>query len=187
MRFGLRPVRSGAAGSASRAAVLRSGPGRGDQGQDSSIGFSASRRAEDARPVTIAIIDEKSMEKLGHVAMARTPDRGSRRGADPGLGAVVIALDVGFAEPDRPASIPMSRPTRSAIRRRREETRARLRALPATIRIFDDAISASRRGAGRHRVAGKGLPEDSPLDKDAAVTGLAMLAGAQQLMFRFRA
>ncbi|WMT74333.1 adenylate/guanylate cyclase domain-containing protein [Bradyrhizobium sp. Ash2021] len=134
-------------------------------------------RKKTARPVTIVDIDEKSMEKLGQWPWPRT------RIADlvaelTRLGAVVIAFDVVFSEPDR------LNPDVAAdtFRNLDEETRARLRALPSNDQIFADAISASRVVLGE-----SGLPEElTALDKTLPVTGLAMLGEEpQQFMFDF--
>src|SRR5260370_24929705 len=132
-------------------------------------------RKKAARPVTIVDIDDKSMEKRGQWPWPRT------RIADlvaelTRLGAVVIAFDVVFSEPDR------LNPDVAAdtFRNLDEETRARLRALPSNDQIFADAISASRVVLGE-----SGLPEElTSLDKTLPVTGLAMLGGEpQQFMF----
>jgi adenylate cyclase len=134
-------------------------------------------RKKTARPVTIVDIDEKSMEKLGQWPWPRT------RIADlvaelTRLGAVVIAFDVVFSEPDR------LNPDVAAdtFRNLDEETRARLRALPSNDQIFADAISASRVVLGE-----SGLPEElTAPDKTLPVTGLAMLGEEpQQFMFDF--
>src|SRR3569833_3964370 len=96
-------------------------------------------RKKTIRPVTIVDIDDKSMEKLGQWPWPRT------RIADlitelTRLGAVVIAFDAVFSEPDR------LNPNIAAdtFRNLDEETRARLRALPSNDQVFADAIKASR-------------------------------------------
>src|SRR6266567_7003446 len=96
-------------------------------------------RKKTARPVTIVDIDDKSMEKLGQWPWPRT------RLADlvtelTRLGAVVIAFDAVFSEPDRlnPDFVADS------FRNLDEETRARLRMLPSNDQVFADAIKASR-------------------------------------------
>ena len=117
------------------------------------------------------------MEKLGQWPWPRT------RIADlvtelTRLGAVVIAFDVVFSEPDR------LNPDVAAdtFRNLDEETRARLRALPSNDRIFADAIGASRVVLGE-----SGLPEElTALDKTLPVTGLATLGEEpQRFMFDF--
>src|SRR5260370_6055413 len=96
-------------------------------------------RKKTARPVTIVDIDDKSMEKLGQWPWPRT------RIADlvaelTRLGAVVIAFDVVFSEPDR------LNPDVAAdtFRNIDDETRDRLRALPINDPFFDVTIGASR-------------------------------------------
>ena len=134
-------------------------------------------RKKTARPVTIVDIDDKSLEKLGQWPWPRT------RIADlvtelTRLGAVVIAFDAVFSEPDRlnPAF------AADTFRNLDEETRARLRALPSNDQVFADAIKASRVVLGE-----SGLPEEiAPLDKTLPVTGLAMLGEEpQRFMFDF--
>src|SRR4029077_3575409 len=107
-------------------------------------------RHKTARPVTIVDIDDKSLEKFGQWPWPRT------RIADlitelTRLGAVVIAFDVVFSEPDRLNPDVAADPFRNLD----EETRARLRALPSNDQIFADAISASRVVLGE-----SGLPEE---------------------------
>ncbi|KRR30282.1 CHASE2 domain-containing protein [Bradyrhizobium retamae] len=134
-------------------------------------------RKKTARPVTIVDIDEKSMETFGQWPWPRT------RLADlitelTELGAVVIAFDAVFPEPDR------LNPDLAAdtFRNLDEETRARLRALPSNDQIFADAIRKSRVVLGE-----SGLPEEiATLDKTLPVTGLAMLGEEpQRFMFEF--
>jgi len=134
-------------------------------------------RKKTARPVTIVDIDDKSLEKIGQWPWPRT------RIADlvtelTRLGAVVIAFDAVFSEPDRlnPAF------AADTFRNLDEETRARLRALPSNDQVFADAIKASRVVLGE-----SGLPEEiAPLDKTLPVTGLAMLGEEpQRFMFDF--
>ncbi len=134
-------------------------------------------RKKVARPVTIVDIDDKSMEKLGQWPWPRT------RIADlinelTRLGAVVIAFDAVFSEPDRlnPNVAADTFPNLD------EETRAKLRALPSNDQVFADAIRASRVVLGE-----SGLPEEiTALDKTLPVTGLAMLGEEpQRFMFDF--
>src|SRR6266850_6503710 len=96
-------------------------------------------RVKTVRPVTIIDIDEKSLAKLGQWPWPRT------RIADlianlTKLGAVVIAFDIVFAEPDR------LNPDVAAdtFRDLDEATREKLRALPSNDQIFADAIRQSR-------------------------------------------
>ncbi|MBR1151377.1 CHASE2 domain-containing protein [Bradyrhizobium sp. JYMT SZCCT0428] len=134
-------------------------------------------RKKTARPVTIVDIDDKSLEKIGQWPWPRT------RLADlvtelTNLGAVVIAFDVVFSEPDRlnPEFVA------DTYRNLDEETRSRLRSLPSNDQVFADAIRASRVVLGE-----SGLPEEmGVLDKTLPVTGLAMLGEEpQRFMFEF--
>ena len=95
-------------------------------------------RKKTIRPVTIVDIDDKSLEKLGQWPWPRT------RIADlvtelTRLGAVVIAFDAVFSEPDRlnPAF------AADTFRNLDPETRAKLRALPSNDQIMADAMRQS--------------------------------------------
>jgi adenylate cyclase len=136
-------------------------------------------RIKTARPVTIVDIDEKSLAnpKLGQWPWPRT------RIADmvnnlTRLGAVAIAFDVMFAEPDR------LNPDVAAdtFRNLDEATREKLRALPSNDEVFADAMRHSRVVLGE-----TGLPHVlSELDKTLPVTGLAMLGeDPQRFMYKF--
>src|SRR6267154_1083955 len=134
-------------------------------------------REKTARPVTIIDIDDKSMEKLGQWPWPRT------RIADlvnelTRLGAVVIAFDAVFSEPDRLNPDLVA----DTFRNLDEATRERLRALPSNDQVFADAIRASRVVLGE-----SGLTEQlAPLDQSLPVTGLAMLGEEpQRFMFDF--
>src|SRR6201990_1731121 len=125
-------------------------------------------RVKKMRPVTIVDIDEKSLAdpRLGQWPWPRT------RVADmvttlTRMGAVVIAFDVVFAEPDR------LNPDNAAenFRGLDEATREKLRALPSHDRILADAFKASRVVLGESG----GRDVHSDLDKDLPVTGFAML------------
>ena len=128
-------------------------------------------RVKAARPVTIVDIDERSLAKLGQFPWPRT------RIADlvtdlTGLGAVVIAFDIVFSEPDR------LNPDVAAetFRNLDEETRAKLRALPSNDQVLADAMKKSRVVLGE-----SGLPSAvTDLDKSLPVTGLAMLGEEPQ-------
>src|SRR5258706_2210694 len=128
-------------------------------------------RRTTAEPVTIVDINEKSLAKLGQWPWPRT------RIADmianlTKLGAVVIAFDIVFAEPDR------LNPDAAAdnIRNLDEDTRAKLRALPSNDQVFADAMRRSRVVLGE-----SGLPYViSEYDNALPVTGLAMLGEAPQ-------
>jgi adenylate cyclase len=134
-------------------------------------------RKKTARPVTIVDIDDKSLEKFGQWPWPRT------RIADlvtelTRLGAVVIAFDVVFSEPDRlnPDFVA------DTLRNLDEATRERLRALPSNDQVFADAIRASRVVLGESGSA----QELAALDKTLPVTGLAMLGEQpQRFMFDF--
>ena len=134
-------------------------------------------RKKTARPVTIVDIDDKSLEKLGQWPWPRT------RIADlvtelTRLGAVVIAFDVVFSEPDRlnPDAVA------DTLRNLDEATRERLRTLPSNDQVFADAIRASRVVLGESGSA----QELAALDKTLPVTGLAMLGEEPQpFMFDF--
>src|ERR1700726_4823511 len=96
-------------------------------------------RVKTARPVTIVDIDEKSLAKFGQWPWPRT------RIADivsnlTRLGAVVIAFDVIFSEPDR------LNPDVAAdtFRDLDEATREKLRALPRNAEVLALAMGHSR-------------------------------------------
>jgi adenylate cyclase len=135
-------------------------------------------RVKTARPVTIVDIDEKSLAKLGQWPWPRT------RIADlvanlTRLGAVVIAFDVIFSEPDR------LNPDVAAdtFRDLDDDTRGKLRALPSNDQLFANAMRRSRVVLGE-----SGLPMVlSEPDPTLPVTGLAMLGEQpQRFMFKFR-
>jgi adenylate cyclase len=96
-------------------------------------------RVKTARPVAIVDIDEASLAKLGQWPWPRT------RIADmvanlTKLGAVVIAFDVIFSEPDR------LNPDAAAdtFRNLDEATRDKLRSLPSNDQVLADAMRRSR-------------------------------------------
>jgi adenylate cyclase len=136
-------------------------------------------RVKTIRPVTIVDIDEKSLAdpRLGQWPWPRT------RIADivanlTRLGAVVIAFDAVFSEPDR------LNPDIAAdtFRDLDEATREKLRALPSNDRILADAIGQSRVVLGE-----SGGPDvRADLDKNLPVTGFAMRGeDPQRFMYRF--
>src|ERR1700752_1054234 len=135
-------------------------------------------RVKAMRPVVIVDIDEKSLAdpRLGQWPWPRT------RIADivtnlTKLGAVVIAFDAVFSEPDR------LNPDIAAdtFRNLDEATREKLRALPSNDQIFADALKQSRVVLGE-----PGGPDVHALDKDLPVTGLAMLGEEPQpFMYKF--
>jgi adenylate cyclase len=134
-------------------------------------------RVKTARPVTIIDIDEKSLAKLGQWPWPRT------RIADlvtnlTRLGAVAIAFDVVFSEPDR------LNPDVAAdtFRDLDEETRAKLHALPSNDQVLADTMRHARVVLGESGIS-QVLTE---LDKTLPVTGLAMLGeDPQRFMFKF--
>jgi adenylate cyclase len=136
-------------------------------------------RVKTMRPVTIVDIDEKSLAdpRLGQWPWPRT------RIADiitnlTRLGAVVIAFDAVFPEPDR------LNPDIAAdtFRNLDEATREKLRTLPSNDKIMADAIRASRVVLGE-----SGVPNvRADLDKNLPVTGIAMLGEEPQpFMYQF--
>jgi adenylate cyclase len=134
-------------------------------------------RIKTAKPVAIVDIDEKSLAKLGQWPWPRT------RIADmiinlTSLGAVVIAFDVVFAEPDRlnPGA------AADTMRYLDEVTRAKLRALPSNDQIFAEAMRRSRVVLGE-----TGLADFiSEFDKTLPVTGFATLGeDPQPFLFDF--
>ncbi len=136
-------------------------------------------RVKTMRPVTIVDIDEKSLAdpRLGQWPWPRT------RIADiitnlTRLGAVVIAFDAVFAEPDR------LNPDNAAdtFRDLDEATREKLRALPSNDRVLADALRQSRVVLGE-----SGVPlVQRELDKNLPVTGFAMIGeDPQPFMYQF--
>jgi len=136
-------------------------------------------RAKTIRPVTIVDVDEKSLAdpKLGQWPWPRT------RIADivtnlTRLGAVVIAFDAVFPEPDRlNPDIAVD-----SFGNLDEEMRSRLRALPSNDKILANAIRNSRVVLGE-----SGGPDvRADLNEKLPVTGLAMLGEEPQpFMFQF--
>jgi adenylate cyclase len=121
-------------------------------------------RIKTQRPVTIIDIDERSLAdpRLGQWPWPRT------RIADmvtdlTRLGAVVIAFDTVFSEPDR------LNPDIAAdtFRNLDEATREKLRALPSNDKVFADAIRNSRVVLGESG----GTDVHSDLDRNLPVTG----------------
>lgn len=136
-------------------------------------------RVKTIRPVTIVDIDEKSLAdpRLGQWPWPRT------RVADiignlTRLGAVVIAFDAVFSEPDR------LNPDIAAdtFRDLDEATREKLRALPSNDRVLADAIKQARVVLGES--GGPNVHAD--LDKNLPVTGFAMRGeDPQRFMYQF--
>ncbi|NPU13305.1 adenylate/guanylate cyclase domain-containing protein [Bradyrhizobium sp. 83002] len=127
-----------------------------------------SPRVKTMRPVTIVDIDEKSVAdpKLGQWPWPRTRiaeiiEKLTR------LGALVIAFDVVFAEPDRlnPALAAETFPNLD------EATREKLKALPSNDQVLADALRRSRIVLGE--TASNEVRAD--LDKTLPVTGVATI------------
>jgi adenylate cyclase len=127
-------------------------------------------------PVAIVDIDENSLTKYGQWPWPRT------RIADlvtnlTRLGAVVIAFDIMFAEPDR------LNPDIAAdtFRNLDEDTRVKLRALPSNDQFLAEAMQRSRVVLGE-----TGLPAiRGELDKTLPETSFAVLGdNAQQFIFK---
>ncbi|MBR0758009.1 adenylate/guanylate cyclase domain-containing protein [Bradyrhizobium jicamae] len=141
--------------------------------------FDPRKKPANMRPVTIVDIDEKSLAdpRLGQWPWPRT------RIADiinnlTRLGAVVIAFDVVFSEPDR-LNPDIAADTFGNLD---EEMRARLRQLPSNDKILADAIRNSRVVVGES--GGSNVRAD--LNEKLPVTGLAMLGEEpQQFMYEF--
>lgn len=128
-------------------------------------------RTKTVKPVAIVDIDEKSIQKYGQFPWPRTllADLVTRLRM---AGAVVIAFDVVFPEPDR-LNPDLAAGSFAGLD---DDTRVRLRALPSNDQIFADAIRRSRVVLGE-----SGLPYVlRELDKNLPVTGLATLGGEPQ-------
>jgi adenylate cyclase len=131
----------------------------------------APRVKKAAPPVTIVDIDDASLKKFGQFPWPRTQiaDLVTRLTK---LGAVVIAFDIVFSEPDR------LNPDVAAdtFRNLDEATRDKLRALPSNDQVFADAMRRSRVVLGESGLS----VVQSELDKSLPVTGLAMLGEEPQ-------
>jgi len=134
-------------------------------------------RKKTAKPVRIVDIDEKSLAKFGQWPWPRTHVADLVTNLTR-LGAVVIAFDIVFAEPDRLNPNVAA----DAIRNLDEETKAKLRALPSNDEVLADAMRHSRVALGE-----SGLPHVvAELDKELPLTGLAMLGeDPQRFMLDF--
>ena len=134
-------------------------------------------RVKTARPVRIVNIDERSLAKFGQWPWPRTLVADLVTNLTR-LGAVAIAFDIMFAEPDRlnPAA------AAETLRDLDEETRAKLRALPSNDDVLAQALRQSPVVLGE-----TGLPYVvAELDKELPVTGLAMLGeDPQRFMLKF--
>ena len=134
-------------------------------------------RQKSIHPVTIVDIDEKSLAKLGQWPWPRT------RMADmivnlTRLGAVVVAFDVVFAEPDRlnPGTVA------DTLRYLDEETRSKLRSLPNNDEIFAEALRRSRVVLGETGLSAA----NATFDPNLPVSGTASLgADPEPFLFDF--
>jgi adenylate cyclase len=134
-------------------------------------------RVKAARPVTIVDIDEKSLAKLGQWPWPRTYIADLITNLT-NLGAVAIAFDGVFSEPDR------LNPDVAAetMRYLDEVTRAKLRELPSNDRVLADAIRRSRVVLGETGL----ISATSELDKDLPVTGFGWLGEeVQPFLYEF--
>jgi adenylate cyclase len=109
-------------------------------------------RVKKIRPVTIVDIDEPSLAKLGQWPWPRTTIADMIINLT-SLGAVVVAFDVVFSEPDRLNPEVAAR----TMRYLDEATRARLRELPSNDQTLADAIKRSRIVLGE-----TGMPQVMP-------------------------
>ncbi len=125
-------------------------------------------REASQRPVVIVDIDEKSLKSIGQWPWPRT------RIADlitrlTQMGALVIAFDIVFAEPDRMSPGIAA----DAFRDLDDATRAKLRALPSNDAVFADALRESRVVLGE-----SGLPFISAqLEGSQPAAGVAAMGG----------
>ena len=167
----------GAADRLCRDAHRRSSADRGASRQDLRYFPGIDPRVKTARPVTIVDIDEKSLAKLGQWPWPRTHIADMITNLTR-LGAVVIAFDIVFAEPDR------LNPDAAAetMRDLDEETRNKLRELPSNDQIFADAIRRSRVVLGETGLA----QVIGEFNQTLPMTGFAMLGeDPQPFLFDF--
>jgi adenylate cyclase len=134
-------------------------------------------REKTARPVLIVDIDEASLARYGQWPWPRT------RVADlvaalTKMGAIVIAFDVMFPEPDRlsPAT------AAGSFKNLDEETRKKLQALPDNDQVLAETIRGARVVLGE-----TGLPSVARVSEDALpTTGVATLGeDPQPFLFEF--
>ena len=123
-------------------------------------------RVKTMRPVTIVDIDEPSLKKIGQWPWPRT------HLADmvinlANLGALAIAFDVVFSEPDRLNPDVAA----STMRYLDEMTRSKLRELPSNDQMLADSIRRARVVLGETGLASV----VSDIDKDLPFTGFASL------------
>ncbi|MBV9462186.1 MAG: adenylate/guanylate cyclase domain-containing protein [Bradyrhizobium sp.] len=124
-------------------------------------------RVKKIKPVTIVDIDEASLAKLGQWPWPRTTIADMIINLS-NLGAVVIAFDVVFSEPDRLNPDVAAR----TMRYLDDATRARLRELPSNDQVLADAIKRSRVVLGE-----TGVPEvvRSETDESLPLTPFATI------------
>src|SRR5271154_3326813 len=107
-------------------------------------------RQQKARPVVIVDIDEDSLKAIGQWPWPRTTIADLVTKVTQ-LGALTIAFDVIFAEPDRMSPAVAEQSFRGID----ADTRAKLDSLPSNDRVFADAIKQSRVVVGQ---AGTAIP-----------------------------
>jgi adenylate cyclase len=123
-------------------------------------------RVKKIKPVTIVDIDEASLAKLGQWPWPRTTLADMVTNLT-NLGAVAIAFDVMFFEPDRLNPDVAARTMRYID----EATRAKLRELPSNDQVLADAIKRSRVVLGE---TGLDVAKSEP-DESLPLTGVATL------------
>ena len=136
-------------------------------------------RVKKIKPVTIVDIDEASLAKLGQWPWPRTTLADMVINLT-NLGAVAIAFDVMFFEPDRLNPDVAARTMRFID----EATRAKLRELPSNDQVLADAIGHSRVVLGE---TGLDVARSEP-DESLPLTGVATLgedAGQDPLSYVF--
>ncbi len=136
-------------------------------------------RVKKVKPVTIVDIDEKSLATLGQWPWPRSIMADIVADLTR-LGAVVIAFDVMFPEPDRLNPDVAAR----TMRYLDEATRAKLRELPSNDQILADAIGHSRVVLGE---TGLGEARSEP-DDSLPLTGVATIGedvDPLQFVFQF--
>ena len=142
----------------------------------------APRQYDGRLPVRIAAIDEKSLEKFGQwpwsrATMAAVIDRLRD------LGAVVVALDVLYAEPDRtsPAAVSEALPDDPAF----DQIKAELATLPDPDRTLAKALSSMPTVVSFAYLEDDPLRAPAPLDKKYDITAQRTDANAENEAVRF--
>jgi adenylate cyclase len=135
-------------------------------------------RVKKIEPVTIVDIDERSLAKLGQWPWPRTTIADLISNLT-NLGAVVIAFDVVFSEPDRLSPDVAAR----TMRYLDEATRSKLRDLPSNDQVLADAIRHSRVVLGETGV----FDMKSESDESLPLTSFATLGeGIDPLLFLYQ-